>query len=184
MADRVNPHVSVRRIVCNKSGRFGTRPVLIVVHATESPNVAGVADLQSVGAWFDNPEAEVSSHVCTDAEGYSARFVADAMKAWHVANYNRMSLGIEQIGYASAGTWTEAEQRETARWIARWSVMHGIPIQKGKVSPHRVEVVRAGVVRHSDLGPLGGGHSDPGRGYPLHDVLVMAREYRRRLLLR
>lgn len=183
MADRINPHVNVRKIVCNQSSRAGAKPVLIVVHATQSPQRQGVTDLENIGAWFDNPVAQASSHVCTDGEGHSARYVADRMKAWHCAAYNRVSLGIEQIGFAEFARWSEAEMRETARWIARWSVLHGIPIQKGRVhKTGAASVVRPGVVRHSDLGMLGGGHSDPGRGYDLHETLVMAREYRRRLL--
>lgn len=180
--DRINPHVDVRRLVRNKSSRAGAKPVLIVVHATQSQNREGLSDLQAIGAWFDNPAAQASSHVCTDGEGHSARYVRDQEKAWHCAGYNRVSLGIEQIGFAEYNRWSEAEQRETARWIARWSVMWGIPIQKGRVQADVARVIRAGVVRHSELGAAGGGHSDPGRGYPLHEVLVMAREYRRRLL--
>jgi N-acetyl-anhydromuramyl-L-alanine amidase AmpD len=183
VADRVNPHVAYREIVCNQSSRAGARPSLIVVHATQSSNRAGLGDLAAIGSWFDNPAAQCSSHVCTDAEGNSARYVTDRMKAWHCANYNRVSLGIEQIGFAESAAWTEAEMRETARWIARWSVAWGIPIQKGVVhKTGTVAVVRAGVVRHSDLGALGGGHSDPGRHYDLHEVLEMARSYRRRLV--
>jgi hypothetical protein len=180
--DRFIPHVDYRQLVRNKSSRAGAKPVLIVVHATQSAELTGLGDLKGVGSWFDNPAAQASSHVCTDGEGHSARFVRDEDKAWHVASYNRVSLGIEQIGFAEFQRWQEAELRETARWIARWSVLHGIPIQKGKVSQTEIRVLRPGVVRHSDLGALGGGHFDPGRPYPLHDVLDMAREYRRRLL--
>lgn len=185
MADRINPHVNVRRLVCNKSSRSGAKPVLIVIHATQSAEQAGVSDLQGVGSWFDNPAAQASSHVCTDGQGHSARFVRDEDKAWHVASFNRVSLGIEQIGFAEYKRWAEAELRETARWIARWSVLHGIPIQKAHVDTSAVRVIKAGVIRHSELGKAGGGHFDPDvhRGdYPLHEVLVMAREYRRRLL--
>lgn len=183
MADRVNPHVTFRRMVSNKSSRAGARPKLIVVHATQSSNRPGIVDLAAIGSWFDTPASQASSHVCTDAEGKSARYVRDGEKAWHCVNYNRVSLGIEQIGFAESPTWTEAQERETARWIARWSVMWGIPIQKGRVhQTGTVSVVRAGVVRHSDLGALGGGHADPGRGYDLHEVLEMARAYRKRLV--
>lgn len=175
----VNPHVDVRRIVCNKSSRNGTNIALIVVHSTESANRTGVVDLQAIGEWFDNPRSQASSHVCIDSEGHSARFVADRDKAWHCAGFNSVSLGIEQVGRASQTSWTVTEQREAARWIARWSKLHGIPLQKGRVSG--AGVIRPGVVRHSELGAVGGGHHDPGHDYPLHDVLEMARAYRRRL---
>jgi hypothetical protein len=181
--ERLHPRVDYRQIVRNQSSRAGMKPVLIVIHATQSPERAGIADLEGIGAWFDTPAAQASSHVCTDGQGHSARYVADAMKAWHCVNYNGVSLGVEQIGFAEFSRWQDAELRETARWVARWSVMHGIPIQKGRVQRTGAPaVLRGGVVRHSDLGPNGGGHFDPGAGYPLHDVLQMAREFRRRLV--
>jgi N-acetylmuramoyl-L-alanine amidase-like protein len=176
------PKVRVRRLVGNKSSRKGTRPMLIVVHSTEGVNVTGLADLRGLGGWFDNPESQVSSHVATDAEGNSARYVRDEDKAWHCLNYNRVSLGIEQVGKAKQTSWSEAEQRETARWIAYWSLKFGIPIHRGKVDGGRV--TRSGVIRHSELGQLGGGHSDPGSHFPLSDVLDFARHYRELMLSR
>jgi hypothetical protein len=114
--DRFIPHVDYRQLVHAKSSRLGSRPSLIVVHATQSPEHLGIADLKGTGAWFDRKGSEESSHVCTDGEGHSARFVRDEDKAWHVASYNRVSLGIEQIGFAEFQRWQEAELRETARW--------------------------------------------------------------------
>jgi hypothetical protein len=86
-------------------------------------------------------------------------------------------LGIEQIGFASQKTWPVAQLDETSRWIAYWSFHHGIPIRKGAVSVDG-RVLRSGVVRHSDLGNLGGGHQDPGANYPLAAVNARARHYR------
>jgi N-acetyl-anhydromuramyl-L-alanine amidase AmpD len=123
------PNVVVRRSVHNQSSRNGVKPQIIVVHSTESANRPGSGDLASIADWFDNPSAQASSHVCTDGDGNSARMVADEQKAWHVAGYNSVSLGIEQIGRAAQGAWQRDEYRETARWIAHWSRKHGIPIQ-------------------------------------------------------
>jgi hypothetical protein len=180
-ASRSYPHVVVRRLVGNFSSRLGSRPLLIVVHDTESHNRPGVVDLESIGAWFDNPAAQASAHVCVDGEGHSARFVRDQAKAWACVGYNRVSLNIEQIGFASdprAG-WEHrgAELDETARWIARWARLWGIPIRRGAVSGGRV--TRPGVVEHADLGQLGGGHHDCGPGYPLRDVLGRAHRFAR-----
>jgi len=177
MAERAMPHVRVRRISSNKSSRRGVSPRLIVLHSTEGANVTGLGDLTGLGSWFANTNAQVSSHVATDAEGNSARYVADQDKAWHCAGYNSVSLGIEQVGRASQQSWAEAQQRETARWIAYWSRKHGIPLQRGRVS--NGTVTRSGVLYHSDLGSIGGSHSDPGRAYPLGDVLTFAKHYRR-----
>lgn len=175
MANRYSPHVDVTMWSPHKSSRSGAHPTLIVIHATVSHNVQGLRDLQAIGAWFRNPTAQASSHVCTDNEGHSARYVRDGEKAWHCAGYNRMSLGIEQILPATGAEVTRDLYRETGRWVARWSKMYGIPIRKGAVSAGRV--VKSGVVRHSELGALGGGHSDPGP-YDMEAMMNLARFYR------
>lgn len=170
------PSVVLTRISPNRSARSG--PIqLIVLHSTESDNIeASDADLAGVAGWFANPASQVSAHVITDADGHSARCVADAEKAWHVAAYNSAALGIEQIGRASQSVWGSSELMETARWIALWSRRHEIPIQHGAVSGGTV--TRPGVVTHADLGAAGGGHTDPGSAYPLHAVLEQAKHFR------
>lgn len=182
--DRIHPTDDVVHKSPNTSSRHGAKLELIIVHDTEGANIKGVGDLQTLGHIFDNPNvppaARVSCHVGTDAEGNSGRFVADSLKAWHCAFYNSVSLGIEQIGFASQTKWPEAQLQETARWIARWSDMHGIPIRKGGVSLDG-RIIRSGVLRHMDLGNLGGGHHDPGEPYPFLDVLALARGYKKLL---
>jgi len=178
MANRYTPHVDVTMWSPNKSSRGGAQPTLIVIHATVSHNVQGLADLKAIGEWFSRPSTQASSHVCTDNEGHSARYVRDGDKAWHCAAYNRMSLGIEQILPATGAEVTRDLYRETARWVARWSQMFGIPIRKGQVS--NGSVVKAGVVRHSELGALGGGHSDPGP-YDMDAMMNLAKFYRQRI---
>lgn len=172
MAD-LFPNVVIRRDVANQSSRNGIKPTLIVIHSTESDNRKGSTDLAAIASFFDNPSVQASSHVVTDADGHSARMVDDDRKAWHCAGYNSVSLGIEQVGRAAQGAWQDKEVEETARWIAYWSNKHSIPIRKGQVSNGRV--VRSGVLRHSDLGAIGGGHHDPGPSYPFEKVLRRAR---------
>lgn len=174
--DNIHPHDNVVRHVRNCSTRHGAKPILIVVHATQGANVKGVSDLKGLGDWFDNPAAQASSHVATDAEGHSARFVADELKAWHVAFFNSVSLGIEQVGFAEQKAWPDAQLQETARWVGRWAHAYGIPIRQGRVSLDG-RIIKSGVVRHSDLGNLGGGHHDPGSDYPFAEVLRIGRGY-------
>lgn len=177
--ERIHPNVVVRHYSPNQSERTGVPINLIVLHDTEGANLPGsTADLAGLGSWFANSSAQASSHVATDGDGNSARFVSDRKKAWHCMAYNSASLGIEQIGFASQSRsqWSWRQLRETARWIAYWSIKHGIPIRKGAVSGGTV--TRAGVLRHMDLGAIGGGHSDPGSGYPFGRVLLLARAYK------
>jgi N-acetyl-anhydromuramyl-L-alanine amidase AmpD len=176
---RYTPAIKVQMLTPNKSSRKGAHPTLIVIHATVSHNRPGLSDLEAIGAWFMNPQNQVSSHVCTDNEGQSARYVYSQDKAWHCAGYNRMSIGIEQILPGRDGLEiTQELYQETARWVARWSKMYSIPIRKGAVADGRV--TRPGVVRHSDLGVLGGNHSDPGP-YDMNAMMKYAQFYRTKL---
>jgi N-acetyl-anhydromuramyl-L-alanine amidase AmpD len=174
--ERAYANVKVRKNVRNESSRKGADIKLIVLHDTEGANIKGIRDLQGLANYFDNPEADASSHVGVDAEGQSSRMVADDRKAWHSAYYNAPSLGIEQIGFASQKAWSDAQLRETARWIAWWSRKHGIPIRLGLVSRDG-RILKSGIVTHVSLGNLGGNHRDPGVSYPLKAVLVYARHY-------
>jgi hypothetical protein len=179
MANRYTPHVNYTEWSPNKSSRGGAHPTLIVIHATVSHNVRGLGDIKAIGEFFSHSSTQASSHVCTDNEGHSARYVRDSDKAWHCAGYNRMSLGIEQILPGTSGAEVTRDlYRETARWVARWSKMYGIPIRKGAVSGGTV--TRSGVVRHSELGSIGGGHSDPGR-YDMDAMMSLARFYRTKI---
>ncbi len=163
----VSPTVEVSMNVRNQSSRDGVVPELIVLHSTESSNQPGVADLRSIGAWFDNPAAQASAHLGIDADGNTARYVPDTAKAWHVVAYNSKALGIEQIGRAAQASWPEAQLNKTAQWIAYWSRKYDIPITHSTTR---------GVCRHSDLGAAGGNHNDPGPAYPLARVLNIAKQ--------
>jgi N-acetylmuramoyl-L-alanine amidase len=163
----------------NWSSRNGAHPTLIVIHGTISHNQPGLADLEAIGNWFGRESTQASSHVCTDNEGNSAWYVNARDKAWHCAAYNPMSLGIEQILPGTSGQEITLNlYKETARWVARWSKQFKIPIQIGSVSNGRV--TRAGVVRHSGLGVLGGNHNDPGM-YDMNRMLQLARFYRSKI---
>ena len=180
MATRVHPRVVYTRISPNRSSRAGRKPVAVVVHSTEGRNLPNTSrDLVGVTDYLCRPDVPASTHVVTDGDGHSARNVRDGDKAWTCAAFNPVTLNIEQVGQAAQSSWARDEYRETARWIARWSKMYGIPIRKGRVSGSTV--VRTGVLRHSDLGAAGGGHHDPGKGYDLEAVLSLAKFYRGRL---
>jgi N-acetyl-anhydromuramyl-L-alanine amidase AmpD len=174
------PYERVKMSVRNQSERSGSIE-LIVLHSTESHDYAGLSDLRAIGAWFDNPAAEASAHVCVDKQGYSARYVPDGRKAWHAVKYNSASLGIEQIGFARFG-WARwrlrlRQRRKVAKFIAYWAKKYGIPIRRGEVSNGKVTL--SGVVTHRQLGSAGGNHDDPG-SYPFNATLRMARRYLKR----
>lgn len=177
--ERVRPDIVATFNSPNQSARLPGPIDLIVIHSTEGHNRPGNGDLVGVGSWFMNRAAEASSHVCTDGDGHSARFVPDAAKAWHCSGFNSRALGIEQVGLAAEGlpAWKRrhAQIDETARWIALWSIKYRIPIRKAKIRGSAV--LRSGVTEHHWLGIEGGGHVDPGP-YPFQQLLRRARHYK------
>jgi N-acetyl-anhydromuramyl-L-alanine amidase AmpD len=177
------------RIVGNQSSRNGAKPRLIVLHVTTDAtsdtapvvrNRPGRKDLEELGRWFDNPRSAVSSHVANDADGNDAQYVRDRRKAWTQVAFNSVSLSIEQIATTGfdRSKWMhrrEPQLENTARWIAHWHRKWNIPIRKADVSGS--VVIRSGVATHEQLGRAGGGHDDPGPGYPFGHVLKLARSF-------
>jgi hypothetical protein len=172
---RVKPHVAVRGSSPNRYHGHG-RYLLAVLHDTEGWNYDGTADLSGIVSFFGRSSTQASSQVCTDDDGLSARIVTDSDTAWHCADFNPVSLGIEQVGFAAQRRWSRKELKETARWLAQWSHEYGIPLRRGIVRGSTV--VQSGVVTHKQLGVPGGGHTDPGSGYPVRRVLRWAKLYR------
>lgn len=173
-------HPTLTYCVRNCSSRNGATPRLIVIHTTEGSNRPGISDLQGLAEYFDNPAVQASSHVANDAEGHDIRMVADGDKAWTEAADNPFSLSIEQIAFSS---WSRDEWfshphqlANTANWIAYWSAKFDIPIRRGAAPAGYL--LRSGVAAHKWLGFAGGGHSDPGPGFPWRYVLLMARYFR------
>lgn len=176
-SERIYPNVVLREWSPNRYSPRGAEYKLIVIHSTESFNREGVSDLRAIGDLFANPERDAAAQVCTDAEGQSARYVHDTDAAWACVGYNRVSLNCEQIGHASQSNWPEKQVKETARWVALWSNIHGIPIQRGRTAAG--VVLRKGIVTHQSLGATGGGHSDPGPHYPMNHLLDLAHHYKK-----
>lgn len=177
------PSVDLALNVHNQSDRQGATPKIIVLHSTESGDVRGLSDLSGIGSWFNNPAAEASAHVGVDAEGNSARYVPDGRKAWACSGFNRPSLNLEMVGRASwfLARWTGRRRQleEVARWLAYWSAKHHIPLEWGKVDRAAGIILKPGIVRHMDLGAIGGNHHDPGRFFPTSRVIRRARKIKR-----
>jgi len=179
---RHTPHVTVRNDVVCQSERHGADLLLIIIHDTEGGNIPrSVRDLEGLGDYFDKLSTQASSNVAVDEDGYSARYVPDAKKAWAQAYYNPWALSIEQIGFAS-DDWSspkkEKQLQEVARWIAYWSKKHDIPIQAATVTSDG-RITKPGVKQHRSLGNLGGGHHDVSHDYPMAKVLAYARKHRK-----
>ena len=182
------------RIVGNQSSREGAKPRLIVLHVTTDASSAsrpvvrnrpGLKDLKELGRWFDDPRSAVSSHVANDADGNDAQYVRDRRKAWTQVAFNSVGLSIEQIAKTdfTRRKWMHKrvpQLKNTARWIAHWHRKWNIPLRRAEVSGS--VATRSGIATHEQLGRAGGGHRDPGPGYPFGHVLKLAKKFSSRAL--
>jgi N-acetyl-anhydromuramyl-L-alanine amidase AmpD len=153
----------------NHSSRGGSGVRLIVVHTAE-----GATTYQSLGNYFANPSAEVSSHTgIDDTPGTIGEYVTAGNKAWTAANANPYSIQTELCAFAewSRGEWENhpVMLENCAAWISEEAGRYGIPIRK--LSESEAAAGQAGVVGHADLGFAGNDHWDPGPGFPWDRVV-------------
>lgn len=155
------------------SSRGGVAVTTIVLHTAE-----GATTYQSLGSWFQNPNANVSSHVgIDDTPNTVGEYVPRSGKAWTQGDANGFSVSAELCAFAS---WSPAEWAahptmlaNTAAWIAEEAAALGIPIAKLSAAQAQDPNAR-GVCQHADLGSMGGGHWDCGPSFPIDQVLAMA----------
>lgn len=146
---------------CTGGPRSGSEIKIIVLHDSEiAPGSNALTTLHNV-----LQEQNLSVQVGIEADGTCARFCSDLVVAEQVAAFNQQALGFEQIGFASYTNWPKAQTEVAAKWIAYWANKYGIPLTHSTTH---------GICRHMDLGAAGGGHSDPGSGYPFTEVLKEA----------
>lgn len=163
----------------NYSTGGGTRR-LLVLHTTEGwgDSPSGMYDC----AIYFQGKVGASSDVIIDSfhPGHICEGVAPNNYAWTQCNFNSQTASAaEQCGYAA---WSRSEWlnnrmsllENAAAWLAEESQRFGIPLTELS-SGQSQDGYSKGVTYHSRLGSAGCGHSDPGSGYPLAEVLEMAR---------
>jgi hypothetical protein len=134
----------------NQSSRHGARIDLIVWHETAGPYAGAVS-------WLRDPASRASAHLVVREDGRAVtQLVPLAAKAWHAEAFNAYSVGVEHANTTAKGYATDAQLHESARIFA-WLAWHlRIPARWARGGVGR------GVVRHSELGALGGGHTSCG----------------------
>lgn len=155
-----------RSIPVNWSYRNGTRPSLVVLHFTVSPNVAGWNDVNSIVAFFSRSATQASSNYVIDNEGHCVLMVPESEKAWAQAGFNSATAcSIEVINTGSESTYVGSDggagQKMLAKVVHDCATRWSIPLRRGSVSG--CSVTSAGVVDHQALGGCGGGHFDIGK---------------------
>jgi N-acetyl-anhydromuramyl-L-alanine amidase AmpD len=171
------PQIATTYLSRNQSAR--TTPIrYIILHTTEGWDYESPRDrgLRATLSYFHGNARGVSVHVVTDRYGQSGRSVPDAGKAFHAADDNTYSLGIEQIGYAAytRAQWLARKPQldAAAAWIAYWNAKYKIPIRRC-VATRYGQVIVTGVCSHGQVEPRY--RTDPGPGYPWDYVLARAR---------
>jgi hypothetical protein len=171
---------------CCSEPRDGAQVDAIVVHVTESDDRPGTADLTRLARFL--AKRGLATQAANDAEGNSSRMVADDRTAYHSTYWNRGTVGIEQVAYATLTReqWLRDRRPQldsTAAWIAYWAREFRIPIRRCQVAGLRYNkrkrviagtVVKRGVCSHAQLDPRN--RDDPGPGYPWGYVLNKAVE--------
>ena len=155
------------------SSRGGATVTTIVVHTAE-----GATTYQSLGAWFQNPQAQVSSHVgIDDTPNTVGEYVRRDGKAWTQANANPWSVSAELCAFAAwdNATWQSHPQMlaNCAAWMAEEAAYFNIPLVILSDAQAQ-DPAQRGVCQHINLGAMGGGHVDCGPNFPLAQVLEMA----------
>jgi hypothetical protein len=131
----------------NQSSRRGARIDLIVWHETAGSYAGAVS-------WLRNPAADASAHLVVREDGDEAtQLVELAAKAWHAADFNARSIGVEHANVTAKGYATDRQLRVSAR-IFGWLCLHNdVPPRWARRGLGR------GVCYHGELGAAGGGHT-------------------------
>lgn len=163
----------------NKSSRGGSGVRLIVLHTTE-----GAQTIESLGSFFGNSSAQVSSHTGADNKSSSVigEYVRRPDKAWTQGNANPYCISMELCTPSGAASnwsrdyWLNKQTtmlRAAAAWVAEEAKYYGIPLVG--LSSSAAQSGSKGVCQHVNLGASGGGHHDCGSGFPMDQVIAWAK---------
>lgn len=154
----------------------------IVLHSTESARVRSAA--RSVASWFAAGSApQASSHYVVDCDEI-IQCVPEACIAWTQGKANPDSVGIEIVGRASLtreqwlDDYGEPTLRNVARLVREISDRWSIPLVE--VGAQGIVARTPGVTTHAAITQglhVVGGHTDPGKAFPMDLVLQWAQEH-------
>ncbi len=112
----------------NQSPRDGSPLRFVVVHETEGAYAGAVS-------WLCNPDSEVSAHLVLSEDGNRcAQLVRLDSKAWHAADFNDESIGLELAGFTASPN-QSGQLEAAARVIGFVCLMAGVPCIVGDSLP-------------------------------------------------
>lgn len=139
------PGAQWRPITVNYSAG-GCTPRFLVLHIMQGT-------LAGTDSWFRNPAASASAHFGVGKDGTVYQWVDTANKAWHAANANGISIGIEHEG--NTGQSLTAAQVAADIKLYAWVVQnHAVPLALA------TSATGSGLAYHALGGASWGGHPD------------------------
>lgn len=166
----------------NRSKRSKGNPRWIAIHTQEGGRTA-----RDLAAYLANPASEVSYHVVVD-DREVLKCVGEQDRPWAAANANDYAFHVCAAGsYAgwSRGKWLETDARDgknedveltnLAHVCAWWCEKYAIPAEW--IGGRGIPWGRDGICGHADFGDWGGGHHDPGVGFPVDELIRRTRGF-------
>jgi hypothetical protein len=151
---------------------FMGNPVRVVLHDTEGHDTKGISDIEGVIHFWEGTPDKLGAHFIVDAEGNIGQAGDPTQLMYHTGGANTGSVGIEQIGFASftKKTWEARPDQliKVAKLLAWLNDEYGIPLRISTVNGISTHAMQ------SKIHPESMGHTDPGAGYPLDEVVAMA----------
>jgi hypothetical protein len=173
--------MAVQEVLCltnNYSSRGGVQPIKFALHTMEG--FTGPNGAMDCARYFQG-DVGASSHWCIDNfhPNQAVCGVYEQYAAWTQSQYNSLSFGVEQAGYASYSRdkWLNEQGtllHTTAALMRQICDKYGIPLRSLNASQAQ-DSWTAGVCDHVDFGSGGGGHHDCGSGYPMDKVIEWAK---------
>ena len=167
--------------------RLKRPPRLIILHSAETGELSTVAE--ALAGWVASKgRPRASWHFAVDNDSITQSVPLDRA-SWHAGQVNGYSIGIEQAGRArqTEAEWFDAYSKavldRTAHLIAWLSNEFTIPIgfvpAADLLDWHKREGGAWGISTHLEVTrafKVRGGHTDPGKHYPMEWVLQRADE--------
>lgn len=160
LASPFQPGCLTRSNTVNFSYRNGTKPSLVVLHLTVSPNTPGWSDVNGVWGFLNRASTQASANYIVDGEAHCIYAVSESLKSWNDSSYNSATAcGIEVINTGSESVYIKSPGlAQLARIVHDCAHRWSIPLRPAITSGGAVQ--RAGVTDHYHLGSAGGGHVD------------------------
>lgn len=153
---------------------------LLVLHTAECGETSKAAEnLASWGTSKDRPKA--SWHFAVDNDSITQSVELESV-AWHAGVVNGYSIGIEQAGRAAQDTsgWSDTYSvkmlENTAKLLAVLAGQYDIPLDlvTEQLATVKGVTTHAAITKHFKVK---GGHTDPGKYYPIDLVLAQSRRF-------